>query len=236
MLDLHRAILSDLLRVSLFMMADLVPVRVQGGACIAAGERESLRGVCFAHGMQQNGVFDCAVSMVSRSRDLQDGDTPYLLDERLMVAVRLEQGVVMADLEAAEQHIGPDGLSTKEQHTMLRLLAVASVDGCGVIPGERSSGPTQLSEAVERLGIPISENMVRKLLRQASSQFPPQPQACGGAAARSQPLRLTTSAMNAKPIRTIESDLVIGPLSKLNTAVSSLAVVLSTSARTAAQA
>lgn len=173
--DLHRAILAGLLRLSFFVNADLVPVRVEGAGYVVAGEAESVHGLCFAQGMQQTGVFDCSVSMVSRSRDLQEGDTFYLLETPMTMAELLDQCVVMAeDLAIAEEIATPDDLSTKEQHTMLRLLAIALVDGYGVVPGERSAASAEIAGAGERLGLPISENSVRKMARRAFEQFPPQ--------------------------------------------------------------
>lgn len=174
--DLQRAILAGLLRLSFFINADLVPVRVEGAGYVVAGEAESVHGLCFAQGMQQTGVFDCTVSMVSRSRDLQEGDTFYLLETPMTMAELLDQCVVMAeDLAIAEEAVAHDDLSTKERHSMLKLLAITVFEWYGGRPADRSSATTEICDAGAKWGLSISENTVRKLLRQALDQFPPQP-------------------------------------------------------------
>ncbi|PZP95527.1 MAG: hypothetical protein DI587_22250 [Variovorax paradoxus] len=174
-LDVHRAILKGILRPSVFVMADLVVAHSPLQTYSDAGERHSVRGFCYVQGLQQTGTFDCAVPAVSYAADPQSGGALYLVDRPLTMDDLFAQAVVMLeDVVAAENMLMPEDLTTKEYNSVLKLITIAAADGYGYSPNARSSVPSELCEAGTKLGIDISENTVRKILRQAFEQFAPQ--------------------------------------------------------------
>ncbi len=91
-----------------------------------------------------------------------------------IAALRAEHAAEIEALSREHNSAAPKELKTRERESVLKLLISAVMDFHGYDPlAARSPIPGQLVGATERFGVPLSDETVRKFLKQAAEFLPP---------------------------------------------------------------
>ncbi|HOY76685.1 MAG TPA: hypothetical protein PLH23_10360 [Hyphomonadaceae bacterium] len=90
-------------------------------------------------------------------------------------AERAEHAAEIEALRREQAAAAPKELKTRERESLLKLFIAAVMDSHGYDPlATRSPIPGELVAATERLGIPLSDETVRKFLKMAAELLPPE--------------------------------------------------------------
>jgi hypothetical protein len=83
-----------------------------------------------------------------------------------------ELGFTKQELERFEgtlQDSGPKEVASRERQTLYKLIIAMAMDGYGYKPmASRSPIPKQIEDALDRLGIPVSDDTIRRKLKEAA--------------------------------------------------------------------
>lgn len=172
--DMRRAILKGTLRVALFLNEELSPVHVVGSGIVVGEERCKVSGWFTPRYVEQTGPLEYSFQVVSRlGAEVDDADS-WALNEPCGMAYSLTQGVVFAaDLAHAEELMEAEApwqlrsARTKEQNTLLTMIAVLLADAYGYDAKGPNVNAAELEQASERLGHKLSEVTLRKWMRAA---------------------------------------------------------------------
>jgi hypothetical protein len=108
--------------------------------------------------------------------------TPGVADYSLLPLLPLDSELVVRTTALAKlltsvgspQASADKALSTKERETLLKLVIAMAVDGYGHDPAaSKSNVPMEIVEAVDRLGMSVSDDTVRKYLKLAADTVLP---------------------------------------------------------------
>ena len=127
---------------------------------------------------------DCTFSFFSdRPLVCGIGDICFGLHEAIGIDELIKVGVFMADevmrLEALQASDVPkppvgDTLSTRERETLLKLVIGMAINGYGYDPAaSKSTKPKEIADDLVALGIPITDDTVRKYLKLAQETVLP---------------------------------------------------------------
>lgn len=91
---------------------------------------------------------------------------------------RTELGFTREELETFESTLNAKpnhDISSRERTTLLKLIIGMARDGYGYDPAAtRSPFPKELEGILDRLGIPVSDDTIRKWLKEAADMLPPE--------------------------------------------------------------
>jgi len=146
--------------------------------------RELLKGFYYLILPIRSGTYDCNFSYFAATRLSHDeGDFCYSLEQPLGIDDVLRSGVVMADEVARVEAQNsakpvPDSidkpLSTSVRNTLLKLVIGMAVKGYGHDPeASKSTAPKEIADDLAGLGITITDDTVRKYLKQAADAVLP---------------------------------------------------------------
>lgn len=110
-----------------------------------------------------------------RDHGHQVADWKTAFDQKQQDAVGLQERLAVLEQNRAASPSPQQELGTRERESLLRLIIGMAVKGYAFAPHSgRSAVPKEIANDLELLGIPLSDDTVRKYLREGTELLPPQ--------------------------------------------------------------
>lgn len=169
--DLRRVVMDETLRVAIMRNETLAEVEIREGNQVfpVEGEPSHFCGWLFPVIPAQVGAFECAYAV---ALDPRDGKC-YALNGSVLLTTLMQEGVAfMVDVEAAEAASGDvlsRPLSAKAETSRDKFIVACAIEVGGYMPWEPRSrkGLKRLLDALEVVGMPMSPNTVKAIVRAA---------------------------------------------------------------------